>query len=102
MYFVQPQLSQTTSHLGTRLLVLFLGGQTLARYVYYGDWLPNTYYLKVTGWPFVLRILRGLYALVWFIYYTNWYYSFYRSHWLIFRRTGKSPAVPHPARANGL
>ena len=34
--------------------------------------LPNTYYLKVEGWPFSLRILRGLYALVWFIYYTGW------------------------------
>jgi hypothetical protein len=57
---------------GLGLLLLFLGGQTLARYLYYGQLLPNTYYLKVEGWPFSLRILRGLFALVWFIYYTNW------------------------------
>lgn len=57
---------------GLGLLILFLGGQTLARHAYYGEWLPNTYYLKVTGWPFSLRILRGLYALVLFIYYSNW------------------------------
>lgn len=62
------------SHLfwGLGLLVLFLGLQTAARYLYYGQLLPNTYYLKVEGWPFSLRILRGLYALVWFIYYTGW------------------------------
>jgi hypothetical protein len=57
---------------GLGLLVLFLGAQTLARYLYYGQLLPNTYYLKVEGWPFSLRILRGLYALWWFIYFTNW------------------------------
>jgi hypothetical protein len=63
-----------TRHLicGLGLLILMLGAQTLARHFYYGDWLPNTYYLKIQGWPLSLRILRGLYALVWFIYYTNW------------------------------
>ena len=57
---------------GLGLLVVFLGLQTAARYAYYGQLLPNTYYLKVEGWPFSLRILRGVYALVWFIYYTGW------------------------------
>jgi len=71
------------------LLVVFLGIQTLARFAYYGEWLPNTYYLKVTGWPFVLRILRGLYALTWFIYYTNWVLYLVPFAILLFRRDWK-------------
>jgi arabinofuranosyltransferase len=30
--------------------------------LYYGDWLPNTYYLKMEGFPTLLRIERGLYV----------------------------------------
>jgi hypothetical protein len=82
------QKKQRTKHLlwGLGLLVLFVGGQLIASYAYYGDWLPNTYYLKVTGWPFSLRILRGLYALVWFIYYTNWLLFFLPLAIFFFRR----------------
>ncbi len=72
LWFVQKQYRKQHLLWGLGLLVLFLGGQTIARYLYYGELLPNTYYLKVEGWPFSLRILRGLYALVWFIYYTGW------------------------------
>ncbi|PKO07264.1 MAG: hypothetical protein CVU41_02990 [Chloroflexi bacterium HGW-Chloroflexi-3] len=43
-------------------LLVFLGGQTLFRYFYYGDLLPNTYYLKMTGMSTFLRIKRGLYV----------------------------------------
>ena len=57
---------------GLGLLALFLGGGTLARFLYYGELLPNTYYLKIEGWPFSLRVLRGLYALAHFMYYSNW------------------------------
>jgi len=38
--------------------------QTAFRYLYYGDILPNTYYLKMTGYPAFLRIERGL-AVLW-------------------------------------
>ncbi|MCJ7434829.1 MAG: hypothetical protein MUO77_15205 [Anaerolineales bacterium] len=89
MYFVKPQYRKQNLIWGLGLLVLFLGGQTLARYFYYGDFLPNTYYLKVTGWPFALRILRGLYALVWFIYYTNWMLFLLPFTLLLFRRDWK-------------
>ena len=34
------------------------------RLVYYGDPLPNTYYLKLQGAPFTVRLARGLSALV--------------------------------------
>ncbi len=37
----------------------FLAAQTLFRVLYYGDILPNTYYLKMTGYPAGLRIARG-------------------------------------------
>lgn len=74
---------------GLVLLILFLGAQTLARYLYFGELLPNTYYLKVQGWPFVLRILRGLYALVWFIYYTNWALFLLPLSIFLFRRDWK-------------
>ncbi len=74
---------------GLGTFVLALGGQTLARYLYYGDLLPNTYYLKVTGWPFALRILRGLYALIWFTYYSNWAFMLLPFSLLLFRRDWK-------------
>jgi hypothetical protein len=74
---------------GLGLLIVSLVGQGLASYLYYGDWLPNTYYLKVTGWPFALRIMRGLFALVWFIYYTNWLLFLLPLSLLIFRRDWK-------------
>jgi len=74
---------------GLGLLVLSLGGQALASFLYYGQWLPNTYYLKLEGWPFALRILRGLYALVWFVYYTNWLLFFMPLTLLLFRRDWK-------------
>ena len=41
-------------------LLLFLGGHTLFRLLYYHDPLPNTFYLKVGGTPAMERILRGL------------------------------------------
>ncbi len=32
----------------------------LARHAYYGRWLPNTYYLKLYGWPLAERLRKGL------------------------------------------
>ena len=72
MFFVQPQFRKQHLLWGVGLLVLAMGGQTLARYWYYGQWLPNTYYLKIEGFPLVLRIFRGLYVLVHLAYYSNW------------------------------
>jgi hypothetical protein len=45
---------------GGLLLLLFVGGQTLARKLYYGEWVPNTYILKVEGLPLWARLRRGL------------------------------------------
>jgi hypothetical protein len=44
-------------------LLFFLGLQTAFSLAYYGDALPNTYYLKMTGIPLVLRLSRGLITL---------------------------------------
>jgi len=74
---------------GLGLLLLFLGGQTLARYLYYGNLLPNTYYLKVEGWNFKLRILRGLFVLFQFVYYSNWVLMLLPLSIFIFRRDWK-------------
>ncbi|MCG8405401.1 MAG: hypothetical protein MI923_09405 [Phycisphaerales bacterium] len=35
------------------------------RHAYYGDWLPNTYYLKLTGWPLLHRIPTGVRSAAW-------------------------------------
>jgi hypothetical protein len=42
------------------VVALFLAAQTAFRIAYYGDLLPNTYYLKLTGYPLVPRFARGL------------------------------------------
>lgn len=34
--------------------------QLVARYSYYGDLLPNTYYLKATNWPLADRLAMGM------------------------------------------
>jgi hypothetical protein len=57
---------------GLGLLAFFIGGQTILRYLYYGDLLPNTYYLKMTGYPTILRILRGYYIFLLFAWRFNW------------------------------
>jgi arabinofuranosyltransferase len=49
---------------GASSLAVFLGGQTVLRWLYYGAWLPNTYYLKLTGYPTSLRIERGFSVLL--------------------------------------
>ncbi|HEY6560744.1 MAG TPA: hypothetical protein VI072_25880 [Polyangiaceae bacterium] len=42
-----------------------VGTLLLSRYFYYGDWLPNTYYLKATNWPVSERLGFGLDQNAW-------------------------------------
>ena len=44
-------------------IVASLALQTAARLAYYGDLLPNTYYLKMTGVPLAERLAQGLFVL---------------------------------------
>jgi arabinofuranosyltransferase len=51
-------------------LTLFCGvslAYGVFRWVYYHDLLPNTYYLKLTGVPFQVRLLRGTSVLTTFV-----------------------------------
>jgi len=48
--------------LGLLIVAAVVSVHLLWRYHFYGDWLPNTYYLKATGWAFADRIPVGLYA----------------------------------------
>ena len=42
------------------LYACFVVGQSLFQYAYYGEYLPNTYTLKLTGMPFLTRIYNGI------------------------------------------
>jgi len=42
------------------LYFLFVIGQLIFQYLYYGEMLPNTYTLKLTGMPFLARIRDGI------------------------------------------
>ena len=89
LFWAQKQNRKAHLIWGLGLLILFLGGQSLARYAYYGEWLPNTYYLKVEGWNMTLRLLRGMYAFVQFAYFHNWVLFLLPLTIFIFRRDWK-------------
>jgi len=58
---------------GLGTLLLFGGGQTLLRLWYFGDPLPNTYYLKLTGYPAAFRLLHGAMAYYDFVIALPWW-----------------------------
>ncbi len=47
-------------------------GLTIFRVLYYGAWLPNTYYLKLGGMSTILRISIGLRRFWDFVWNSNW------------------------------
>lgn len=44
---------------GALLMLLILGCYQAFRLYYFGEWLPNTYYLKMTGGDALVRVARG-------------------------------------------
>jgi len=66
--------SRRAMHLkyGIGVLILFAAAQTAFRLAYYRDWLPNTYYLKMTGYPTLWRIAWGIRDLAGFVWHRNW------------------------------
>jgi arabinofuranosyltransferase len=52
-------------------LLVFIGPQTVLRLWYFGEWLPNTYYLKLTGYPVASRLARGAFVTARFIWTFN-------------------------------
>ena len=73
-FFTLVDPNNRKNHLfwGISLLTGFLLGQTLLRLWYYGQPLPNTYYLKVTGTPLYVRLGKGLYVFGKLFWQTNW------------------------------
>lgn len=67
-----PQYRRQHLIWGGGILAASLISQTLFRLWYYGDPLPNTYYLKVGGLSMFLRVKRGLYVVYKFIRELNW------------------------------
>ena len=57
---VDPRNRRGNAVLGFLVLFSFVLLQTAFRLTYFGEFLPNTYYLKMTGYPALLRISRGL------------------------------------------
>lgn len=49
------------------ILIVTVAGVSLFRWFYFGDVLPNTYYLKMTGHPLSLRINMGIKVTHYFI-----------------------------------
>ena len=47
--------------------------QTVFRLIYYGDVLPNTYYLKMTGYPVFWRFMTGLLTYLKNTFYFGWF-----------------------------
>jgi arabinofuranosyltransferase len=62
--WLQPTKRWRHLLLGGGTVAAFLAAQTAARWWYFGDILPNTYYLKMTGYPLALRVSRGLVVFV--------------------------------------
>ena len=57
---IEPQKWKEHLLIGGAILTLFLLAQLGFNLWYYGQALPNTYYLKMTGYPLIGRIRRGL------------------------------------------
>lgn len=72
-FLVVASPDRARRHLFAGLLILGVStvGQTAFRLWYFGDVLPNTYYLKMTGYPLLLRLSRGAAVLGQFIWSMN-------------------------------
>lgn len=54
-----PNVRRRALQFAGGVLLLTVIAVTTARWYYYREYLPNTYYLKMTGVPIFLRVLRG-------------------------------------------
>jgi hypothetical protein len=74
-FFAWKDARLRTQHLtwGLGLLAGSMILQTGLRLWYYGEWLPNTYYLKVVGIPMLERIQRGFTVFLDFVWDSGWF-----------------------------
>ena len=71
LFLADPVNRRRHAFWGAVVLLLVVAAQTAFRMAYYGDVLPNTYYLKMTGVPLDVRITRGIYVLLQFVWNAN-------------------------------
>lgn len=57
---------------GLLIFLAFISFQTILRYAYFGEFFPNTYFLKLYKWDLHERIFKGTVTLVKNLYYMNW------------------------------
>jgi hypothetical protein len=90
-YLVVADSQYRLGHLTMAVFALAIGlcAQTAFRLWYYGDILPNTYYLKMTGYPALLRIARGTLVLFDFVGHLNWILFLLPLSLLILRPAGQ-------------
>lgn len=60
LMMAMPEHRKKNILLGLGIFLAIQGAMTMFRLLYYNDFLPNTYYLKMTGVPATIRIQRGL------------------------------------------
>jgi hypothetical protein len=61
LFFVDRKNRLKNVFVGFAMILAFLAGQEILRILYYHEILPNTYYQKMTGFPILKRLTRGLY-----------------------------------------
>jgi hypothetical protein len=91
LYFFDNSRRRIILRSGLLILLITLIIIFVWRYIYYSEWLPNTYYLKMTGYPVIYRIGKGLYAFTKFVLYMTpvifilpfWFYSKAKKSFLI-------------------
>jgi hypothetical protein len=86
LVFSDPQHRKRHLAWGLGILAIFIIGQTLFRLWYYGELVPNTYYLKVVGYPLFSRVARGLFVLFKFVWNLNWLLFLLPFSLLLFKR----------------
>ena len=52
-------------------IAIFIIPQFVFRYLYFGQLLPNSYYFKMTGYPLLFRMSRGLVVMLKMFWYMN-------------------------------
>ncbi|MGD9142068.1 MAG: hypothetical protein PVJ42_11060 [bacterium] len=74
LYLAVSVRSHRTRYLiwGIALLAASVAVQTGFRIWYYSEALPNSYYVKLVGYPMYLRWTRGLYVTFVFLWRSNW------------------------------
>jgi len=71
MFVADPAHRRRHAAWGIGILAFAVAAQTAFRLWYYGDVFPNTYYLKMTGVPLTVRVARGAYVLLQFVWRAN-------------------------------